>query len=57
MKLRNIILAAFVVVIGITSTNAQLNILNSTTPEDIGIKTLDQIAYDNDEPLPYGYHR
>jgi gliding motility associated protien GldN len=55
MKLRNIVLAAFVVVLGISSANAQLNILNSATPEDIGVKTLDQLAYDNDEPLPYGY--
>ena len=55
MKLRNIVLAAFVVVMGISSASAQLNILNSTTPEDIGIKTLDQLTYDNDEPLPYGY--
>jgi gliding motility associated protien GldN len=54
MKLRNIILGAFVV-LGISSANAQLNILNSATPEDIGVKTLDQLAYDNDEPLPYGY--
>ena len=55
MKLRNIILTAFVVVLGISSANAQLNILNSATPEDIGVKTLDQLAYDNDEPLPYGF--
>jgi len=55
MKLRNIVLAAFVVVMGISSASAQLNILNSATPEDIGVKTLDQLAYDNDEPLPYGY--
>ena len=55
MKLRNIVLAAFVVVVSISSANAQLNILNSVTPEDIGVKTLDQLAYDNDEPLPYGY--
>lgn len=34
---------------------AQLNILNAKTPEDIGKKTDAQIAYDNDEPLPYGY--
>ena len=44
MKFRNIVLAAFVVVLGISSANAQLNILNSTTPEDIGVKTLDQLA-------------
>ena len=34
---------------------AQINILNAKTPEEIGIKTAAQIAYDNDEPLPYGY--
>jgi gliding motility associated protien GldN len=55
MKLRNVILGAFVVALSISSATAQLNILNSTSPEDIGKKTLAQIAYDNDEPLPYGY--
>ena len=55
MKLRNVILGAFVVALSISSANAQLNILNSKTPEDIGKKTEAQIAYDNDEPLPYGY--
>ena len=55
MKLQNIILGAFVVVLSINSASAQLNILNSTTPEDIGLKTLDQLAYDNDVPLPYGF--
>ena len=34
---------------------AQINILNAKTPEDIGVKTQDQLAYDNDQPLPYGY--
>lgn len=55
MKLKNIILGALVIVLSISSANAQLNILNSATPEDIGLKTLDQLAYDNDEPLPYGF--
>jgi gliding motility associated protien GldN len=34
---------------------AQLNILNAKTPDEIGLKTEAQIAYDNDNPLPYGY--
>ena len=37
------------------TTLAQRNILNAKTPEEIGMKTAEQIAYDNDEPLPYGY--
>lgn len=38
-----------------TSANAQLNILNAKTPDEIGMKTEAQIAADNDGPLPYGY--
>ena len=34
---------------------AQANLLNAKTPEEIGLKTLEQIKYDNDEPLEYGY--
>jgi gliding motility associated protien GldN len=37
------------------SIQAQLNILNAKTPDEIGLKTQAQIAYDNDNPLPYGY--
>ena len=55
MKLKSIILGALIIVLSISSANAQLNILNSATPEDIGLKTLDQLAYDNDVPLPYGF--
>lgn len=35
--------------------NAQANLLNATIPEEIGIKTAEQVAADNDGPLPYGY--
>lgn len=35
--------------------NAQANLLNATMPEEIGIKTAEQVAADNDGPLPYGY--
>lgn len=34
---------------------AQANILNAKKPEDIGKKTEEQIAQDNDAPLEYGY--
>ncbi len=37
------------------SMAAQANILNAKKPEDIGKKTAEQIAADNDAPLPYGY--
>ena len=37
------------------SLQAQLNILNSKSPDEIGLKTDAQIEYDNDNPLPYGY--
>lgn len=37
------------------SLQAQLNILNAKTPDEIGQKTEAQITYDNDNPLPYGY--
>ncbi|RZS99819.1 gliding motility protein GldN [Aquimarina brevivitae] len=33
----------------------QANVLNADTPEEIGKKTEEQIKYDNDHPLEYGY--
>lgn len=33
----------------------QTNLLNAKTPDEIGKKTEAQIAFDNDQPLPYGY--
>lgn len=38
-----------------SGATAQINILNAKTPEEIGVKTQEQLAYDNDQPLPYGY--
>ena len=38
-----------------TGVNAQVNILNARTPDEIGKKTEEQMAMDNDKPLPYGY--
>ena len=35
--------------------NAQVNLLNSKTVSQIGKKNAEQLAADNDEPIPYGY--
>ncbi len=37
------------------STNAQTNLLNAQVPQEIGVKTEEQLASDNDKPLAYGY--
>lgn len=55
MNTKNIVLCGVAVLMSAFSVCAQVNILNADTPEDIGKKTDAQIAYDNDEPLPYGY--
>ena len=54
MNIKNVVLCVLVVLMGF-SASAQINILNAKTPEEIGMKTEDQIAYDNDRPLPYGF--
>lgn len=36
-------------------TFAQANLLNAKIPEEVGVKTMEQIEADNDQPLPYGY--
>ena len=53
MSFRNVVLC-IMGLLGISAT-AQINILNAKTPDEIGVKTEAQIAYDNDTPLPYGY--
>ncbi|GAB1307732.1 gliding motility protein GldN [Urechidicola sp. KH5] len=35
--------------------SAQTNLLNAATPDEIGKKTEEQLAADNDKPLAYGY--
>ncbi len=54
MNKRNIgiFVLAFVLYQGIY---AQSNLLNAKVPSDIGKKTAEQIAVDNDKPLEYGY--
>lgn len=55
MNIKNVVLFGLALLTGVFTSNAQLNVLNAKTPEEIGQKTEAQIAYDNDEPLPYGY--
>ena len=55
MNFKNVVLGVFGLLLGTFGAQAQINILNAQTPEEIGKKTAAQIAYDNDEPLPYGY--
>ncbi len=54
MNLKNLILIAFAFIMT-SSVYAQGNILNAKTPDEMFELTEEQIANDNDEPLPYGY--
>jgi gliding motility associated protien GldN len=54
MKLKNLLLVVFSV-LGSLASNAQSNLLNAKTPDEIGKKTAAQLGSDNDKPLPYGY--
>ena len=49
-------LLAVVFVVAFTAQiNAQSNILNAKSPKEIGVRTDEQKALDNDKPLEYGY--
>jgi len=54
MKKRNIGIGILVLLLSLT-TYAQSNLLNAKAPSDIGKKTAQQKAVDNDKPLEYGY--
>ena len=54
MKLRSLIIAV-IGILSVGSVSAQANLLNSKIPEQVGMKTPEQLAADNDSPLPYGY--
>lgn len=54
MNRKNLILA-LVTVFTIHFVNAQSNLLNAKTPDQIGVKTAAQDAADNDKPMAYGY--
>ncbi|QMU66095.1 MAG: gliding motility protein GldN [Flavobacteriaceae bacterium] len=48
----------YIIMVSLLTTgyiSAQTNLLNATTVDEIGKKTEQQIAADNDAPLPYGY--
>src|SRR5699024_445555 len=54
MKLRSFLVIAFGLLM--TQSYGQFNILNATSPDEIGQKTKEQIEQDNTaKPLPYGY--
>lgn len=54
MNWKSLLLLGSVVFIT-ANTNAQTNLLNAVTPDEIGVKTAEQLAADNDKPLAYGY--
>ncbi len=54
MKLKGLYIALFAL-LSIGYVNAQANLLNAKIPEQVGMKTPEQLAADNDEPLEYGY--
>lgn len=49
------VLFTFLTVSASAATFAQANLLNAKIPEEVGVKTMEQIEADNDAPLPYGY--
>ena len=53
MNLKSILITALLAV-SLTGF-AQSNLLNAKDPSEIGVKTAEQIALDNDHPLEYGY--
>ncbi len=54
MNISKLIVFVVLLLISILS-NAQTNLLNAKTPEQIGVKTEEQLFADNDKPLDYGY--
>jgi len=54
MNLRGFLVMC-VALVATSSINAQANLLNAKIPEEIGMKTVEQLAADNDAPLSYGY--
>lgn len=55
MSIRNLFIAVAGLLMS-ANTMGQVNILNATSPEEIGVRTEKQLIADNNEkPLPYGY--
>ena len=56
MKLNKLLLSAFMFTfMGVISLNAQINLLNAKTVDQIGKESREKLAVDNDKPLAYGY--
>ncbi|MCF6350527.1 MAG: gliding motility protein GldN [Flavobacteriaceae bacterium] len=55
MNVKKGIFILFITLLTSNLINGQANLLNATIPEEIGVKTADQDAADNDKPLPYGF--
>jgi gliding motility associated protien GldN len=54
MNLKSLLFTALLS-LSASSLLAQSNLLNATNPDQIGVKTEEQKALDNDHPLEYGY--
>ncbi|MEW4925300.1 gliding motility protein GldN [Algibacter sp. 2305UL17-15] len=54
MNLKSVLLT-ITAVVTVSSAFAQANILNAKSPQEIGVRTEEQKAIDNDKPLEYGY--
>ncbi|NOQ91775.1 MAG: gliding motility protein GldN [Flavobacteriaceae bacterium] len=54
MKMKSLTVAV-IALLSIGYVNAQANLLNAKIPEQVGMKTPEQLAADNDRPLEYGY--
>lgn len=54
MNYKNVLLA-IIAFAGVSTAQAQINILNARTPDEIGVKSEEQKMLENDNPLPYGY--
>lgn len=55
MNWKNCILVSSFFIFSLQNIEAQSNLLNAQTPDQVGVKTDQQKAADNDQPLPYGY--
>lgn len=54
MNCRKFLVTIALVVVA-QGVSAQYNVLNATSPEEIGVKTAEQEQYDNSRPLEYGF--
>ena len=53
--IRKLFFTVVIVLLTTSYLSAQANLLNASSVDDIGKKSKEKIAADNDNPLPYGY--